>query len=191
MTNKSGTEEEIKKLFDHAAVKVPKPEGVDELKAEVEALSKLAHENVVAILGMTEGPSPGSDESNWMMCLEYCESDLFKLLYAEEHASEYSMDLMGHLCRQIVDGMAYVHLQSAEDKTGSVIPMLHLDLKPENVLIAKNEDQHWVAKVADFGWRPDIEQEEWTGTTQYMAPEFGKSLASNDNTTGVAEDSDA
>eukprot|EP01043_Picozoa_sp_COSAG02_P083063 COSAG02_NODE_21158_length_799_cov_3.550000_1_plen_24_part_10 len=24
MTNKSGTEEEIKKLFDHAAVKVPK-----------------------------------------------------------------------------------------------------------------------------------------------------------------------
>ena len=46
------------KHFRDMAVKVPKPEGVAELKAEVEALSKLAHENIVAILGMTQGPHP-------------------------------------------------------------------------------------------------------------------------------------
>ena len=93
--------------FSHMAVKVPKPEGVDELKAEVEALSKLAHENVVAILGMVEGPSKSSSEKRWMMCLEYCETDLFKLLYSAEHealrgTSEYSAQLLPRLCRQIV-----------------------------------------------------------------------------------------
>ena len=38
-----------------------------------------------------------------------------------------------------------------------------------------------MAKVADFGWRPDIEPEEWTGTTQYMAPEFSEILLSGTN----------
>ena len=41
--------------FSVVAVKIPKPEGVDELKAEVEALSKLAHENVCLLY---TSPSP-------------------------------------------------------------------------------------------------------------------------------------
>ena len=160
--------------FSELVVKIPKPEGVDELKAEVEALSRLTHENVVAILGMTEGPCPSGDaDSKWMICLEYCDSDLFKLLYAEAHAGERTIELIERVCGQIVDGMAYVHSQTVSVCGGAErIPMRHLDLKPENILLAKSGTGEWVAKVADFGWRPDITPEEWTGTTQYMAPEF-------------------
>ena len=99
--------------FSVVAVKIPKPEGVDELKAEVEALSKLAHENVVAILGMTEGASPGDDSKNWMMCLEYCESDLRKLV----RRGECTAQLVKRLFSQIVNGMAYVHAQSNREKS--------------------------------------------------------------------------
>ena len=39
-----------------------------------------------------------------------------------------------------------------------------------------------MAKVADFGWQPDISPDEWTGTTHYMAPEFAalRQLAEDD-----------
>eukprot|EP01048_Picozoa_sp_COSAG05_P000320 COSAG05_NODE_8_length_40675_cov_148.837539_29_plen_1881_part_00 len=158
--------------FSVVAVKIPLPDGVDELKAEVEALSRLTHDNVVAILGMTEGPSLDSDEKSWMMCLEFCESDLFKLLYAEAHSGKCTMQLIKRVCGQIVDGMTYVHSQTVSVGGAERIPMRHLDLKPENILLAKSGTGEWVAKVADFGWRPDITPEEWTGTTQYMAPEF-------------------
>ena len=47
-----------------------------------------------------------------MMCLEFCESDLFKLLYAEAHSGECTMQLIKRVCGQIVDGMPYVHSQT-------------------------------------------------------------------------------
>jgi serine/threonine protein kinase len=158
----------VARQFRCIAVKVPKPGGVKELKAEVEGLSKLAHKNVVAILGMCEGRSPHNDSATtWMMCLEYCASDLRKLLYDKHDRAyrDYSWALMGQLCRHIVDGMAYVH---AEQR-------LHLDLKPENILLVNDgttDAPVWVAKCGDFGWVPELTQDEWTGTPLYMAPEF-------------------
>ena len=89
-----------------------------------------------------------------------------------ERSGDCTLELIERLCGQIVDGMAYVHSQTVSDGGAERIPMRHLDLKPENILLAKPGTGEWVAKVADFGWRPDITPEEWTGTTQYMAPEF-------------------
>ena len=174
-----GDTQEVR-YFRRMAVKVPKPEGVDELKAEVEALSKLTHENVVAILGMTEGLSPSANsdaEKQWMMCLEFCESDLCKMLYPKStkdgSGAEYSTALVQRICRQIVDGMVYVHSQTVLlEGQSEPLPMRHLDLKPENILLAQPAPGEWVAKVADFGWRPDLPPDEWTGTTHFMAPEF-------------------
>ena len=187
--------EHMTRHFSHMALKAPKPDFDDgELKAEVESLSKLAHQNVVAILGMVEGASPINAEKSWMMCLEYCESDLRRFVRTGagsqpstlSHSSstattthsdmtpteECSVELLAQLCTQIVDGMAYVHSQTVLQNSKHM-PMRHLDLKPENILLAKSDqDTPWVAKVADFGWRPDIAPEEWTGTSHYMAPEF-------------------
>jgi hypothetical protein len=57
------------KLFREVVLKVPKPDGVAELKGEVKSLHSLSHENVVQILGMTEGPAPGTAMA-WQMILE-------------------------------------------------------------------------------------------------------------------------
>jgi hypothetical protein len=57
------------KLFREVVLKVPKPAGVAELKGEVKSLHSLSHENVVQIMGMTEGPAPGTAMA-WQMILE-------------------------------------------------------------------------------------------------------------------------
>ena len=117
-------------------------QGVEELKGEVESLGKLSHENVVQICGMTEGPEPNGTEA-WQMALEFCESDAMKLLYdkADEVFASYGLELMVDLAQQILQGLCYIHGES----------VTHLDLKPENVLLTKNDEGGWVAKLADFG----------------------------------------
>eukprot|EP01045_Picozoa_sp_COSAG04_P032106 COSAG04_NODE_6180_length_1391_cov_1.937307_1_plen_212_part_00 len=74
--------------------------------------------------------------------LEYAESDLQKLLHHKEDTvyGDYSQALMVTLAVEIARGLAYIHSMGK----------MHLDLKPENVLLAKTVDT-WTAKVADFG----------------------------------------
>eukprot|EP01047_Picozoa_sp_COSAG01_P039235 COSAG01_NODE_3229_length_6382_cov_76.522521_2_plen_877_part_00 len=160
--------------FHQAVVKIPKPDGVEMLKAEVESLSVLEHKNVVEILGMAQGGAPKVQGNHWMMLLEFCESDLEKLLHVNDDPThrDYSWELMGRLCREIVDGMAYLH---GEEHEATKQTYMHLDLKPDNILLANEgtkEQPVWIAKIADFGWVPELTQDEWTGTALYMAPEF-------------------
>jgi serine/threonine protein kinase len=158
--------------FHKAVVKFAKPDGVEMLKAEVESLSVLKHKNVVEILGMAEGGAPEMEGSRWMMLLEFCESDLNRLLHVNDDPKNYSWKLMGRLCREIVDGMAYLH---GKEHEATKQTYMHLDLKPDNILLANEgtkEQPVWTAKIADFGWDPQLKQDEWTGTALYMAPEF-------------------
>jgi serine/threonine protein kinase len=158
--------------FHQAVVKFAKPDGVEMLKAEVESLSVLEHKNVVEILGMAEGGAPEMEGSHWMMLLEYCKSDLNRLLHVNDDPKNYSWKLMGRLCREIVDGMAYLH---GKEHEATKQTYMHLDLKPDNILLANEgtkEQPVWTAKIADFGWDPQLKQDEWTGTALYMAPEF-------------------
>jgi serine/threonine protein kinase len=129
------------KLFRCAAVKVPKPHAVPELKEEVVSLSNLSHENVVQILGMVEGTGPKGAEA-WMMILEWCSSDVTKMLYNRDDDAygHYSLEGVCELAEQISQGLVYIHGQN----------VAHLDLKPENILLAKH-DGKYTAKLADFG----------------------------------------
>ena len=72
--------------FNTIVVKVPKADGVSELKGEVESLGQLDHENVVLILGMAYCAHKGSEEPQWSMMLEYAESDLKLLLHGVDKA---------------------------------------------------------------------------------------------------------
>eukprot|EP01047_Picozoa_sp_COSAG01_P054482 COSAG01_NODE_5956_length_3935_cov_5.884515_1_plen_1269_part_10 len=166
--------------FQVVAVKIPKLIEDAKLKAEVELLSALDHENVVQVLGMAVGDAhpdmgEGMRSERCMMVLEFCESNLEKLLYDKGNIAyrNYSWQLMGQLCLQIVDGMAYVH----RTKHGaSARNYMHLDLKPQNILLAKTLNPEgspvWTAKCGDFGWDPTQNQMQRTGTPLYMAPEF-------------------
>ena len=106
------------RLFRRVAMKVPKPSGVSELKGEVQSLGRLAHENVVQILGMVEGPEPDGSTA-WMCCLEFCESDIARILYGDS-SKHYSLELMLVLAEQIAQALVYIHSEG----------VAHLDLKP-------------------------------------------------------------
>ena len=132
--------------FCKLALKVPKQIGAEELKGEVESLSQLAHENVLQILGMMHGKTKGSgEEKQWALALEWCESDLTNLLYKPEAADPDGiykpLPKMCELMEQIAQGLAYIHAQQRP----------HLDLKPDNILLAKAAAGRYVAKLADFG----------------------------------------
>ena len=133
------------RMFSRFVVKVAKTDtkgAAEDLISEVEALANLSHVNIVQILGFVHGPSPQDERPAYMMCLEYAESDLQKLLHHKDDAvhGDYSQALMVTLAVEIARGLAYIH---SMDK-------MHLDLKPENVLLARDGDE-WTAKVADFG----------------------------------------
>ena len=70
--------------YDQVAIKAAKTGADGELKGETEGLAQLSHAHIVSILGFTHC-SPASDEpKKWLMLLEYCPSDLEKLLYGDD-----------------------------------------------------------------------------------------------------------
>eukprot|EP01048_Picozoa_sp_COSAG05_P027050 COSAG05_NODE_7699_length_778_cov_1.002946_1_plen_242_part_10 len=124
-----------------------------------------------------------ADSKLWMLCAEFCDTDLEHLLHSKDYSEQYSWKVMRRLTCQIVDGMAYLHSQKAIKTRGTdgeeifeKVPQLHLDLKPENIMLANVGTfvhPRWVAKIADFGWDPnETNPEYWVGTLEYMAPEF-------------------
>ena len=88
------------------------------------------------MLGMSYGPAPNSEgDSTWMMCLEYCESDLEKRIYGDDDPATKKQGACARkmanaevidVALQVAKGMAYVHAKG----------ILHRDLKPENILLA-------------------------------------------------------
>jgi len=91
--------------------------------------------------------------------------------------TEASDDCLLNWALQICSGMNFIHSQSP--------PVLHRDLKPDNVLISGEDashPKHWRAKICDFGSSrlisetpsvPDLTHANMTmaGTPLFMAPE--------------------
>jgi serine/threonine protein kinase len=109
-----------------------------------QGLAALEHRNVVRFLGYSYGnwPNDSSEKTN-MLLLSYCETDLKKMIYGKDQKlhSDYTKELMVKLIREIIAGLCYCHSKD----------VCHLDFKPENCLLAKDDSGEWTAKIADFG----------------------------------------
>ena len=127
------------------------------LQREVKALSRCRHKNIVQLIGACSNPP--------MLVLAYAAKGTLRDLLQEDNSFLPPSSKL-ELLRGICDGMIMLHSKD----------ILHLDLKPENVLISA-DGSPW---VADFGLAVAMtatltssagSTKGGRGTMQYKAPE--------------------
>ncbi|KAK4702319.1 hypothetical protein P7C70_g3901, partial [Phenoliferia sp. Uapishka_3] len=102
---------------------------VASLKAEIELLKDLSHDNIVEYLGMEETPEHLS------IFLEYVPGGSVGRMIRTH--GKFPEDVIVHFTFQILTGLQYLHN----------LGILHRDLKGDNILC----DQDGVCKISDFG----------------------------------------
>ncbi|PIN24680.1 Serine/threonine protein kinase [Handroanthus impetiginosus] len=154
------------------AVKRSEPghgQGLPEFQGEIMILSKIRHQNLVPLIGYC-------DEGDEMILVyEFMEKGTLRdHLYSQKGESEestvgskLSWDQRLRICIDAARGLDYLH-------TGSSQAIIHRDIKSTNILL----DEHYVAKVADFGLSrlDQIDQTHVTtdvkGSFGYLDPEY-------------------
>ena len=162
-----GMQVAIKKIAASASVK-EKKQAVQMLNREVKTLSRCRHKNIVQLIGCCSNPP--------MLILAYAANGTLRDLLNLDIPllPSRAMELIHGCC----DGMAMLHSQN----------VLHLDLKPSNILI----DVNGTALVADFGLAIAItatltnagSTAGGRGTMKYKAPEH---FADGDSDSDEAE----
>ena len=152
--NLHGMQVAIKKIAASATTK-EKAQAVHMLNREVKALSRCRHKNIVQLIGCCSNPP--------MLILAYAANGTLRTLLNQDIPLLPSRKM--EIIHGILNAMIMLHSQN----------ILHLDLKPENVLIAA-DGTPW---VADFGLAIAITAtlksagatKGGRGTMNYKAPE--------------------
>lgn len=122
-------------------------QGEDEFKNEIQLLNRLQHPNVVSLVGYA------ADAKTKIILTPFYElGSLQAALEAKSHL-EFTALLRVAACMDVAKGMLYLH-------TGLSTPLLHLDLKPDNVLF---DGERW--KLIDFGLARKIGELKQSGLT--------------------------
>ncbi|KAM0921060.1 hypothetical protein ACQ4PT_006989 [Festuca glaucescens] len=145
---------------------------------EIHHLMRLNHQNIVQFMGYCyetkklyetyEGEMVFAESSEMLLCLEYLpKGSLDGYLSDADGSSELDWHTRYKIIQGICNGLHYLHEQI--DKS-----ILHLDLKPGNVLL----DHNLAPKISDFGLSRLLDQHQTisspnrVGTFGYMAPEY-------------------
>ncbi len=134
---------------------------VDALIREARKQSKVQHPNVVAVYDF------GVDTEGGFIVMELAEGETLENVLLR---SSLTADDFEALVRQTLDGMSAVHAKG----------IMHLDLKPGNLMIQRLPDGGLQVKILDFGLakstprvgEPDLKAcEGLLGSIHFMAPE--------------------
>lgn len=167
----------VKKLQENAPMPADKT-----FKKEVHNVMALKHENIVQIVGYCSETSKKlvqfdkryiqADINESLICYEYLPNGTLKENLFGENATEVisskeDWDSRFKIIKGICQGLRFLHKLD--------IPIIHMDLKPENVLL----DENMVPKIADFALSRVFGHEQTRLCTQtvvgsygYMAPEY-------------------
>ncbi|XP_021623500.2 probable receptor-like protein kinase At5g24010 [Manihot esculenta] len=152
-------------------------QGLPEFQTEVTVLSKICHRHLVSLIGYCyEG-------SEMTLVYEFMEKGTLRdHLYTWKNNSKASSVLPKltwkqrlEICIGAAKGLHYLH-------TGSDGGIIHRDVKSTNILL----DEHYVAKVADFGLSqagppdPDHFRTGLIGSFGYLDPEYVRTLELTD-----------
>ena len=152
-------EKKTKKIF---AIKIINKEDIiknnmlDQIKKEINIMYKLNHPNIIQLYTHFE------DDNDICLIMEYAnKGHLFSLI--KEH-KKLSPIIAKKYMIQIISAVKYLH--------SLVPPIIHKDIKPENILIDENGN----CKLADFGWADfdcgDKNRKICCGTPEYLSPEI-------------------
>ncbi|CAM0149650.1 unnamed protein product [Urochloa decumbens] len=172
-TYTNGKEIAVKVLRDMAAL------DDKDFKNEFQNLAKLDHQNIVQLVGYCnesedhvveqDGRQFTAQKLHKALCFEYVDNGSLN-----KYISDETQGLQWHIRYKIIkgicDGLKHLH-------KGLETPVLHLDLKPHNILL----DKEMVPKIADFGLSRIIGDERTRqtlkndlGTGGYLPPEYTK-----------------
>ncbi len=131
----------------------------EEILNEINILKKIDHPNIMKIFEFYSTPT------TYYLILEFCEGGDLNDFVSTNKLSEFQVI---YIMFQIFSAINYCHKMN----------ILHRDLKPDNILIKKNEDGLCRVKICDFGtssiFKKGQNHKEIIGTLCYMAPEVFK-----------------
>ena len=135
-------------------------EGEREFRAEITAIARTHHKNLVQVLGFCiEG-------SRKLLVYEYMNNgSLADLIFKAERRPIWKERI--RIALDVARGLLYIHEESE-------IRIIHCNIKPQNILM----DDNWTAKISDFGFAKLLipNQSRATmgaeGTSAYLAPEW-------------------
>ncbi|PIA58553.1 hypothetical protein AQUCO_00500461v1, partial [Aquilegia coerulea] len=134
-----------------------------EFQAEVSAIGKTNHKNLVQLLGFC------NEEAHRLLVYEFMvNGSLENFLFG---SSKLDWKKRIQIVFGIARGLAYLH----EDCSSQII---HCDIKPQNILL----DESYVARISDFGLAKLLKSDQTRtttgirGTRGYVAPEWFRNM---------------
>lgn len=139
-------------------------EGEREFRAEMRAIGRTHHKNLVRLLGYcTEG-------SKRLLVYEYMSNrSLADILFKSKTRPPW--DERVRIALDVARGILYLHEECEA-------PIIHCDIKPQNILM----DDFWTAKISDFGLAKLLMPDQTRtftgvrGTRGYLAPEWQQNI---------------
>ncbi|XP_059431510.1 G-type lectin S-receptor-like serine/threonine-protein kinase LECRK1 [Corylus avellana] len=137
-------------------------EGEREFQAEMRAIGRTHHRNLVRLLGYC------AEGSKRLLVYEYMRNgSLADLLFRVERRPDWGERV--RIAQDVARGILYLHEECEA-------PIIHCDIKPQNILM----DDFWTAKICDFGLAKFLMPDQTRtftgirGTRGYLAPEWYK-----------------
>ncbi|EXB54677.1 G-type lectin S-receptor-like serine/threonine-protein kinase RLK1 [Morus notabilis] len=140
-------------------------EGEKEFRAEMRAIGRTNHKNLVRLLGYS------AEGSKRLLVYEYMRNGSLADLLFSKDSRGLDWDDRVRVAIDVARGILYLH---EECKT----PIIHCDIKPQNILM----DDFWTAKISDFGLAKFLMPDQTRtftgirGTRGYLAPEWQKNV---------------
>ncbi|PON72513.1 S-receptor-like serine/threonine-protein kinase [Parasponia andersonii] len=139
-------------------------EGEKEFRAEMRAIGRANHKNLVRLLGYC------AEGSKRLLVYEYMSNgSLADLLFTKNARTRLDWIERMRIAIDVARGILYLHEECKA-------PIIHCDIKPQNILM----DDFWSAKISDFGLAKFLMPDQTRtftgirGTRGYLAPEWHK-----------------